>query len=73
MLKNITQLEHIIEGKSYKFMCDIDANIPAIKDALFQFMKFVGQIEDQIKAKKEEAHPVITESSLPVTDEVKAS
>ena len=79
MLKNISQLEHIIEGKSYKFICDMDSNIPHILDALFQFMMYVKNIEAQMKAnadaqlkdKQESVHVQVPEVSSPVSEEVK--
>ena len=50
MIKNIVKLEHIVADKAYHFMCDPDSPIPAIKDALFQFMAYVAQIEAAQKA-----------------------
>ncbi len=53
MLKNISQLETKIEEKSFRFSCDIDAPLPNIKEALFQFLKYIGQVEDHIKMMQE--------------------
>lgn len=53
MLKNLSQLEVSIEGKSYRFHCDIDSPLAAVKEALFQFQKYIGQVEDQINSQKE--------------------
>ena len=53
MLKNLAQLEHIIGDNFYRFTCGNTAPISEIKDALFQFLKLVGQIEDQAKAQQE--------------------
>lgn len=53
MLKNITRLEHVIGDKVYHLTCDADSPLEHVKDALFQFTKFVGQIEDNIKAAQE--------------------
>ena len=50
MLKNISKLECIIENKTYNFLCDTDASLTHVKEALFQFLKYVGQVEDQVKA-----------------------
>lgn len=36
-----------INEKKFQFTCDFDANIASVKEALFQFMKVVGNIEDQ--------------------------
>lgn len=54
MLKNISRLETKINEKNYQFLCDMDSPLPEVKEALFQFVKYVGQIEDQIKAKQEQ-------------------
>lgn len=50
MIKNISQLEHVVEGKLFQFLCPTDANISHVKEALCQFMTYVGNIETQIKA-----------------------
>ena len=55
MLKNISQLESVIEGKVHHFLCDSDSPLTHVKEALFQFQKFVGQIEDNIKSQQEAA------------------
>lgn len=58
MLKNITQLEYVANGKLFHFTCDNDSQLPQIKDALAKFIQYIGQIEDNIiaqqKAKEEE-------------------
>ncbi len=53
MLKNLTQLEHKIGDKIFHFVCDLDTQLPMVKDALFAFTKMVGAIEDNIKAQQE--------------------
>ena len=53
MLKNITQIEAKVGEKSYHFSCDQDAPLQDVKEALFRFQKYVGQIEDAIKAQEE--------------------
>ncbi len=55
MLKTITQLEHIAENKVCRFICDHDTPLSAVKECLFQFQKYIGQIEDYAKAQKEAA------------------
>lgn len=52
MLKNITKLEHFIENRAYQLLCDNDSPIPHIKEAIYQFMKYVGNVEDYQKAVK---------------------
>jgi len=49
MLKNLSQLEHIIENKVCRFICDNDTPIHIAKEALFQFQRYIGQIEDAAK------------------------
>lgn len=53
MLKNFSGLELKINEKVYLLMCDNDSPIDHVKEALFQFQKYVGQLEDQIKAAQE--------------------
>jgi hypothetical protein len=55
MLKNIVKLELKIGDKIYQFLCDNDSPLEYVKEALFQFQKYVGCIEDQIKAQQEQA------------------
>jgi hypothetical protein len=55
MLKNISQLHHLMENKLCVFQCDNDTPLPIVKEALFQFQKYIGQIEDQVKAQQEAA------------------
>ncbi len=58
MLKNIVKLEYIINEKQYYLHCDNDAPLTHVKEALFQFLKYIGQIEDQVKASKPSEEPV---------------
>lgn len=53
MLKNISRLEHKIEDKVYHFVCDCDSPLSQVKESLFQFLKYVGHIEDQVKTHEE--------------------
>lgn len=55
MLKNISRLEAKINEKIYHFTCDSDSPLPEVKDALFQFIKYIGQMEDAIKQQQEAA------------------
>ena len=50
MLKNTSQLTCVIEDKIYQFICDQDSPIEKVKEAMFEFIKFVGNIEDNHKA-----------------------
>ncbi len=53
MLKNIIKLEIQIGNKVYNFLCDNDAPLEHVKEALFQFTKYAGQVEDQIRQQQE--------------------
>lgn len=50
MLKNIVKLEYVIQDKAYQFLCDNDAPIEHIKEALFQCQTYIGQVEQNVKA-----------------------
>jgi hypothetical protein len=43
-------MEHIVNGKTFSLLCDADSQIAETKEALFQFQKMVGQVEDQYNA-----------------------
>lgn len=49
MLKNISKLEIVIGEKVYQLLCEVDSPLEHVKEALFQFGKFVGHIEDSVK------------------------
>jgi hypothetical protein len=50
MLKNTISLYFMIAEKAYHFICDNDSPLEHVKEALFQCQKYIGQIEDQVKA-----------------------
>lgn len=54
MLKNISQLEIQVDDKMCRFQCDSGANTVQIKEALFQFLKYIGAIEDAAKKRQEQ-------------------
>jgi hypothetical protein len=49
MLSNISRLQVQIGTKMYTLLCDVDSPLADVKEAVFQFQKYVGQIEDQVK------------------------
>jgi hypothetical protein len=53
MHKNISRLEYNINERTYHFTCDPDSPLQDVKEVLFQIMKYIGHIEDQIKLAKE--------------------
>jgi len=50
MFKALAKIEHKIGDKVYQFICDGDSPIEQVKECLFQFTKYVAQVEDQMKA-----------------------
>ncbi len=74
MLKQMSKLECTIAEKKYEMHLDSDSPLQHVKEALFQFMKYVGQIEDNIlaqqKAEKELSQEQSVESSTESTLEV---
>lgn len=50
MLKNIVKLECVVEDKVFQFICDNDAPIEHVKEALFQCQTYIGQVEQNIKS-----------------------
>ena len=53
MLKNLTRLEANVNGRVGHFYCDFDTPLPEVKEMLFQFQKFVGQVEDSARQQQE--------------------
>ncbi len=67
MQKNMTQLKCLVNGKEQIFTCDIDCSTIEVKEALYQFLKYVGQVEDAHAAKLKEEQ----DSKVEVIDESK--
>lgn len=49
MITNITKIECRVGEKNYQLLCDIDAPLADVKEAIFQFQKFLGQVEDKLR------------------------
>lgn len=64
MLTQISKLEVKIENKVYSFICDQDSPLNQLKEALFQFQKYVGQVEDHVKAQID-AQKVVSDAPVP--------
>ncbi len=47
--KNITKLEHELEGKCYTLLCDSDSPLSSVRAVLAEFSAFCEQIENHIK------------------------
>ena len=60
MLKNICKLECKVGDNEICLLCDNTTPITAVKEACFQFIKYVGQVEDALAAQQkaqQEAQP----------------
>lgn len=64
MLKNVSRLEQKIGDRIYHLTCDTDSPLTDVKEVLFQFLKYVGHIEDQIKAAQAQQSATVE----PITD-----
>lgn len=71
MLKNISKLECKVNERTFQFLCDGESLVGEVKEALFQFLKFVGEIEDKAKAAQEQkelendkVHPIDSPEEL---------
>ena len=73
MIKALSKIEVVIENRSYQLLCDTDSPLAHVKDALFQFSKHVGVIEDHIaklqqeQKEKEEASKIVVDK-MPDTE-----
>ena len=54
MIKNIAKFETEIEDRTYQLLCELDSPIGHAKEFVFQFLKYLGQVEDNLKAQMEE-------------------
>lgn len=68
MLKNLCQLECVIDNMSVRLLCDNNTPLPALKEALFQFQKYIGAIEDAAKAQQEQVKA--EESSIQSSEKI---
>ena len=59
MLKNLSKLEVKVGDKVYQLLCEMDSPLEHVKEALFQFSKFVGHVEDQVKSAQAELAPEV--------------
>ena len=74
MLSNLVQLFHQVENKACRFICDHDTPLNTIKEALFQFQKYIGQVEDAAKAQQAEQEKInVAKDAAPVDDAPVAS
>jgi hypothetical protein len=72
MLKTIAKLEIKLNERNYQFLCDNEAPLSDVKEVLFQFVKYAGQIEDAVKAQQEQKAKEESEkaSQAPLEDKI---
>ena len=51
----INSLIHKVEDRAVHLIVDPQSPLNEIKDALFEFLKYVGQVEDAVKAQQAKA------------------
>ena len=71
MMKNIVRLEHVVADRQYHLLCDNDSPLVHLKEAIFEFLKHIGRIEDQVKAQQVELEAKKA-SEEPKVEELKA-
>lgn len=69
MIKNFSQLTVKIENLDFYLNCEVNATFPMVKEALFQFQRSVGAIEDEIKAQQAQAEAEKQAAKAPKDDE----
>jgi len=55
MLKVIAKFESVVENRVGHFLLDHDTPITVAKEMCFNFLKYIGQMEDQAKAAAQQA------------------
>ena len=63
MIKNLAGLECKIEEEVIKLVCGSNCPLTHIKEAIFQFLKHIGQIEDMAKKQQESEEKPCCEGS----------
>lgn len=68
MLKNLTRLESIVQGKVSHLYLDNDTPLTVVKDMLLEYLTFVGNLEADIKKQQAAMQPPIPEESVQVEE-----
>jgi hypothetical protein len=53
----------VVDGKEGIFMCDLDTSLYVAKEMVFQFLKYLGQIEDAARAQQSTKSEQVQQSS----------
>lgn len=64
MIKNISKLECKIGERVYQLLCDMDSPLNEVKEALYQYIKYIGHIEDAARASQEAEAPISEEQQV---------
>ena len=64
MIKSISRFEVKINERTYQMLCENDSPLPEAKEALFQFIKYLGQIEDAHAKAQEQTKVESIEESI---------
>lgn len=48
MIKQITQIEHVIGDRVYHFICDPNSQTNEVREALYKFLGYVDALEKKI-------------------------
>lgn len=77
MVKNLIQMTHLIEQKAGHFLCEHGTTFAEAKEMLLQFLKQLGQMEDQAAAvaqttKPREESPITPQETPAETDHPEA-
>lgn len=72
MLSTLAKLELQFEGRTYQFLCNQDAPTGHVKEALFQFQKYVGMVEDQAKAAQESSSNNASAADTAVSEQARS-
>ncbi len=69
MIKLKAHFEHTIDGKTAQFIMDQDIPIPVAKEMAFCFLKYLGYVEDQARARAEQENQCEPKIEEPVPNE----
>lgn len=68
MFKLVSQLEHIVEGKVYQFVCANDSQIAHAREALCKFLAFIENVEQQAKLSQQASAAQVSAPVVPVAE-----
>lgn len=57
MIKQISKMECKIGERVFQLYCESDSPLADVKESMFQFLKYIGHIEDAAKQKASQEEP----------------